>query len=616
MFQASCPSCGAPVVFAHAHALSAVCERCRTWVVRTDREVESIGKVSAFDRDLSPVQLEAAGVVGNRRFRVLGVVRLGRERVRWNEWALGFEDGEVGWLGESNGQHWLFEDDGRPAPASAGGARQVGDRFRDGQDTWVVVEAGEARILAAEGSLWWRPPPTLRRAYADLRRIGGGVGTLDREGERPVLYAGRSVSLAELRMEGLRPVTGWDDPALTHFRGPELHAVQKLACPSCGADLDVKAGTLSSRVVCAYCGVPSDLEGGVAEAAGKREPRQARPIWEPQLPLGTKGRLRGADWQIVGAMERSVRAEGVRYPWTEYFLYNPWHGGAWLVEANGHWSFVELLADLPGSDVRSASFRGRSFRAFSKGRAAVDRVIGEFTWQVAVGERTDTLDLVDVDQGTMLSQERADGEETWSFGRYIDKAEVEAFTRKKLPPPRGVAPHQPNPYTGAVLTVNTLLAGAILALGVVLSVVLGAAAADDRTQIDFPPLAAGEVALADLVVPDVQRRDSTMNLTCSGAGDAAVVSLVHQAQGHVYEQSWTDGRTVDTEWRLEPGAYVVRLGMQTAATPATCRLVLTRDPPSGSPLLVAFVAAAAAVGLAYASRLGFESTRWQSSDFT
>lgn len=613
MFQASCPSCASPVVFPHADALTTVCAACNSMVVRTDRSVESIGKVSAFDRDLSPIQLEASGVVGNRRFRVVGVVRLARDRVRWNEWALQFEDQGIGWLSESNGQTWLFEGEGEPAPAGAERARSVGDRFMKGTSTWVVVEAATARIVAAEGSLWWRAPANLEREYADLRRLGGGVGTLDREGEVPMLHAGEVVTLVGLRMEGLRPVTGWDDPALTHFRGPEIAGVRRLDCPSCGATLEINAGSLTSRVVCAYCGAGSELDASGLSGTTGPDPR---PPWKPALTLGHKGKLHGGEWQIVGAMERSVTAEGVRYAWVEYFLYNPWRGGAWLVEANDHWSLVELLAELPVMVHSSATFRGHRFAAFQRGSARVDRVAGEFTWQVAVGDRVDTLDLVAPSESLMLSREVADGEETWALGLYIDRADVEAFCGHALPEASGVAPHQPNPWSAAAIAKSLGLAAATFILAFLLGMGVYVAAANERTVVGFPELVAGEVALADLVVPDVSRRDTELALACLGGGEGAVVSLVHREEGHVYEESFTSGVGSGREWRLEPGAYTVRLQMEKSAAPATCKLTLTRDPPSLTALVLGILAAIASAAVPLVMRSNFETRRWANSDFS
>jgi uncharacterized protein (DUF983 family) len=54
---ASCPSCGAPVVFKSASSVFAVCEYCQSTLVRHDQNLEDIGKMAALVEDRSPLQL-------------------------------------------------------------------------------------------------------------------------------------------------------------------------------------------------------------------------------------------------------------------------------------------------------------------------------------------------------------------------------------------------------------------------------------------------------------------------------------------------------------------------------------------------------------------------------
>ncbi len=615
MIQASCPSCGAPLIFAHADALTAVCGSCQGCIARTDRVLEDLGKISAFDRDLSAVQVGASGRAPKGSFRVVGVVRLGRQGVRWNEWALFFDDGSTGWLGESNGQHWLFED--APVEVAEPPSLAVGSSFRTKAGTWVVAESATAKVLAAEGSLSWRVGPGTRRRYADLRLVGGGLGTLDLEDpDHPMLFTGRATTLAQLKMEGLRPITGWDDPALTNFRGPELAAVEKLACPGCGAGLSINGGLVTSRMVCVYCGAATDLAEGWrhdVSSPASSEPPPNRPSFELLIPLGRRGKLRGVEWQVIGAMQRSVRVDGETYPWVEYFLYNPWHGGAWLVEANRHWSFVELLADEPKSGQANATWDGTRFVAFQSGAATVDRVAGEFTWQVQRGDTSTSRDYVT--DGVMLSREDAEGERTWSLGHYLTPAEVSPFAGRGLPGPRGIAPHQPNPWKSVVWG-NAAL-GILAAIGGVLAHAALALAAANETvaEIKFAEASTGEVAVSEFVFPNMMRRDTALKLGCNGSPTAAVVTLIHQATGKTFEQSYTNNASAATEWSLDPGPYIVRLQVESAPEANDCTLTVTRDDSGAFAGLAGVLLGAGALVAVMFLRVGFENTRWQESNF-
>src|SRR5215207_8791431 len=124
--------------------------------------------------------------------------------------------------------------------------------------------------------------------------------------------------------------------------------------------------------------------------AARREPGAA-PVFEdartqrlgPVHPAGRQGRVRGAGVHLIGYMVRSVEFEGVRYFWQEYLLYEPAVGFRWLVESDGHWSYVTPVP--PGEVSESgprATHGGRSFKMFQDAVARVEYVEGEFYWRV------------------------------------------------------------------------------------------------------------------------------------------------------------------------------------------------------------------------------------------
>ena len=83
MLSAECPNCGAAVAFKHAASAATVCGACQSTVLCEGvDELVLWGKVSAFARDLSPIQVGASGVLGKRSFEVAGVLRRVRPGVR------------------------------------------------------------------------------------------------------------------------------------------------------------------------------------------------------------------------------------------------------------------------------------------------------------------------------------------------------------------------------------------------------------------------------------------------------------------------------------------------------------------------------------------------------
>jgi endogenous inhibitor of DNA gyrase (YacG/DUF329 family) len=53
--QANCPACGATVTFDISSSLAVVCPSCRSVVARTDRALESLGKVAELSESRSPL---------------------------------------------------------------------------------------------------------------------------------------------------------------------------------------------------------------------------------------------------------------------------------------------------------------------------------------------------------------------------------------------------------------------------------------------------------------------------------------------------------------------------------------------------------------------------------
>jgi len=453
-------------------------------VVREGVNLAAVGKVSSFARDLSPIQVGARGDYGGRSFSVAGVLRKARDRVRWNEWYVVFDDGRGGWLGEGNGEYQIFAED--PVPVRGASRPRVGAVLPIEGVKWKVTEAAKALIVAAQGELPY--PVTQSRAfsYADLRSTDGKrFATLDFDSadDPPLLYVGRVVTLQSLKLQGLRHFTGWSDPALTGFQGPDVEAVRSLKCAGCGADIKLRAPGETVRVACEYCGSLNGTQEGPGGGASslKLIERSEKARFKPPVPLGGRGAIEGCgsdvSWECIGAMVRYVRIEGVDYSWVEHMLHNPYRGYAWLiVDGQGHWNFVTRIPDLPKGEAgswRPVKYRGDKFKHFQSGAAHVRSVVGEFTWEVRAGDVAHTADYVAPPQ--MLSSEvvgggdGAEGEITWTKGVWLAPDAVEDAFGLNLAPATGVAPNQPNPYDasgGQAMTRALMLLAAVCLLWV------------------------------------------------------------------------------------------------------------------------------------------------------
>jgi hypothetical protein len=630
-------------VFALGSSLMRVCEHCGTAVARRGARVEDYGKVADLIPTPSVLALGMDGdYAGAPPFRLVGRLQLDWEQGTWDEWRLGFADGSSAWLSEAQGRfHYMGQVALPPVPAY--GDLVVGQTLDLGPSgTFVVSEVRSVRFAAAQGELPFAVAPGRELRYADLSGPRGQFATLDygTGHTAEALYVGREVTLADL---GLRPR---DDEERR-----KTVAGQELKCPQCSGPLELRAPDQTQRVACPWCGSLLDATRDLAVLQKLDTP------FKPPLPLGAKGTLQGVQWTVIGAMERSVTVEGVRYPWREYLLYDPRHGFRWLVEAKGHWSFVQPLS--PG-DVEGdlARYDGVRFSHFQSGEARVDHVLGEFYWAVARGETVETDDFVKPPR--MLSRETTrvrrgkgkkgkksrdefeghEGELSWSLGTYLPADEVwKAFSLPGEPPePEGVGPHQPSPWAG---TVGGTWKAALLAVAVILAVYVGMLIVGGRTVHKEQITVAAQSAPG---TPDAAAFAGPFFVTSEGNLQVRILApvdnswlyvdgaLINEETGAVddfdvevsyyhgsdSDGSWSEGGRTSTRYipAVPPGRYLLRLEPQWEAgkAPGYYDVVVRSRVPRFSYALLAMLAVMAWPVLTTWRWFRFEVARWSESD--
>ena len=432
MTEGRCPGCGAPVAFAAGVASVVVCSSCQAVVARTDRGLESHGKVAALVDTDSPLSVGMSGRYGGVGYRVSGRLQRSNGTSTWDEWALVFDDGREGWLAESEGA-WrlLFPEEGAPQFQ----AWNVGVSFTAGKTSYAVEEVGHAAVVSGEGEVPRDFTAGVKARFAEATGPRGAVAYVERlPGEAHVLFVGRVVTLAALGLE-------------TSGAPPAKKKVAKLAalkCTQCNGPLELRAPDAAKRVGCPFCGALLDCSTGNLQFLAKlKDPKPSA------IPLGKKGTLFGVTWTCLARLKRSCAVDGVRYPWVEYLFWNKEAGFRWLLESNGHWTWLEPLA---AGDVkvvgRTAEYEGTSYKLFQKVEARTDEVIGECYWEVSGGETSVAEEYVAPPHA--LNLDRTLEELSWTFSTYLTAEQVtEAFSPKPLWPAEGVAPSQPNPAEGS-----------------------------------------------------------------------------------------------------------------------------------------------------------------------
>ncbi|MDD3328171.1 MAG: DUF4178 domain-containing protein [Zoogloea sp.] len=418
MFKLACPSCGAEVAFRSATSAIAVCEYCRSTLLREADAVRDVGKMSAVLEDYSPLRIGVSGVYSGRAFGVIGRIQLRYDAGFWNEWYIGFDDGSAGWLSDASGQYAVTLDAGLADDAPPFKQLVPGGQYRHDGVVYIAADLRSARCSGGEGELPFRVGAGWEATVADYRQTHRFL-TLDySDGFPPRRYAGKAVSLADLKCQLLR-----EPDEIARSAGHLKGAAEALACPACGASIAWSPG-VAEQLHCPACGVRSAVSGGTAEAldGARRAARVAT-----TLALGDTASFDKERWQIIGLLR--CREQGGTEEWTEYLLYSPQAGFLWLVESDAGWDKVRVLDNWPESVSASAvRLDGAAFTRMQAYGAEVIYAAGAFNWRVKVGDKVSITDYRSP-RGTLTS-EQSKAELGWSLAQRVPASTVDGWFGK------------------------------------------------------------------------------------------------------------------------------------------------------------------------------------------
>jgi hypothetical protein len=159
---ASCPSCGAPVVFKSAASIFAVCEYCQSTLVRHDQALEDIGKMAALVEDRSPLQLGAEGSYKGVHFALIGRIQIKYSQGIWNEWHLMFDDMRTGWLSEAGGEYVLTFAQYVQERLPKFEELKIGQRFVLASQAWTVSNIEKPNASPVRANCRSRSVPVIR----------------------------------------------------------------------------------------------------------------------------------------------------------------------------------------------------------------------------------------------------------------------------------------------------------------------------------------------------------------------------------------------------------------------------------------------------------------------
>ena len=414
--------------------------------------------------------------------------------------------------------------------------------------------------------------------------------------------------------------------------------VKSLNCPGCGASLTVRSLGNAVTIVCQNCHSVLDAQDPKLKILQRFTlSTSADP---PLIPLGARGSIRGVIYEAIGFQRRTIQVEGIPYSWHEYVLFNPGKGFRYLTEYDGHWNDVSTLRSLPdvSSGGASLTYLGETYKHFQTAEAATSYVLGEFPWQVRVGETVNVSDYISPPR--VISSEGSGNEITWSIGEYLTGRDIwKAFKLEgDAPAPIGIYENQPSPLTANVKAVWTL---ASISLILLLALAVGVYWMEGDEQVfeqsfEFNTSATGE---ASFVTDEFQLKGRTADVELKTSANVdnnwiyLNYALINEDTGHAYdfgrEVSYYHGYDSDGSWSeggqtnnvtvpsVPPGNYYLRIEPESDRDKGLIRYTVTvqRDVPQASFFGLAFLALIIPAGLITWRSLNFEHLRWAESDY-
>ncbi len=605
-------------------------------VVRKDIGLEAIGTMSDFPPDHSPLQIGARGRCLGRSFQLLGRLRVGWHDGSWSEWYADLGEGRYGWLAEAEGLFMLSE-----ATLVTPTLNEEIPHFQPEQKVkisgaiYTVAGMKSVHAIAGEGELPFVAAPGKEWISYDLSANGADFASAEFDHGERRLYIGKSMHPEEITWEGLKPVPGWNGEPLQ----TERNRTAALNCNACGGVVQMRAAGLTQTLACSHCGTLLDVNEPEAVLAQKVTAGVKQP--PPPIPLGTRGKLRGAEWEAIGCIIQSDTYS----KWHEILLYNPWRGFAWLTTYGGHWNFIRRVLSPPAGTSRRLVYKKNDYQLFAEEDVVTAHVAGEFYWRVRTGDITRVSDYIAPPHVLSCEAYPKLKEVTWSEGEYIDADEVgKAFHIQPAAKTADVYLNQPNPWVARAPSVKwvaiyALLAAIVLQLFFAFSKSSRYVLSQDfqyQKQVPAPTATAGAAPIVSETF-EIKSSQAPATIDVHAPVDNAWlgldVDLVNEASGKTYPAEamveyyhgyddgyWSEGRQEKKTSlpAVPPGRYHLALSPEadSSVQQLPFRVQLQHGGLFWSNFWICFIAIGIWPAWVWFRKHHFEARRWEQSDYT
>ncbi|RYG34987.1 MAG: DUF4178 domain-containing protein, partial [Chitinophagaceae bacterium] len=346
-----CPDCKRLLPFTSDKTTITVCNACGTIVWRQN-DGSVIVKPQFLLQDKNDIiQPGTTGSWNGKTFTVLGRFRAWFEEFIFNYWTIQFNDNEIAWLAEGYGIYSILEPIPLPDNVSSRSLQSLtpGHQTQLQPDKMFTVREKETAVKwEIEGELFV-PDPESSFLLLDLQSDDGQHICIFEWGKSNITaYKTDYVTFSSLSLQHLKE---------------HRYSDRSFMCKQCSHPVKVKTFPYAQSCACAECGACYSMEDG-----GQFYKDDKKPVKHSiHLALYSAGIINSISYEVVG-YARKEEINEYHSQWTEYTLFNPSEGFAFLSEYEGNWIYVREEMNSPiisNQNIKEFEFDKEPFHLFN-----------------------------------------------------------------------------------------------------------------------------------------------------------------------------------------------------------------------------------------------------------
>ena len=199
--QVQCPSCGAEQRVVNPAAVSVQCPYCDAIMMLVDQDWTPTGKKSRLSQGFSRLYCGALCTIESQEYRIVGRVRYSYGKGFWDEWYALTDIGQGTWITEDDHEFSVQTEISHTEVSKDIQSLSIGDEVIIKNQTYRILETGEAVCLGLEGELPKGILPDERYRYADGGSLDGTSALgIEYDDTPPTIFVGRWIHAKDIQV--------------------------------------------------------------------------------------------------------------------------------------------------------------------------------------------------------------------------------------------------------------------------------------------------------------------------------------------------------------------------------------------------------------------------------